>query len=143
MAWTTKSPILENHWVPWGCRAHLGSVKMFDHLKGKIMKADQHGLRSLTKKYFFFVFFHQSKSYVTFLSKLNRWNLIKTSPVQIIMTHPLVLHNESFCEFLSNFEWIILNVKFLSIDLYLMVKFRLNLFQFLFLSTSIDKKGQI
>ena len=27
MAWTTKSPILENHWVPWGCRAHLGSVK--------------------------------------------------------------------------------------------------------------------
>ena len=24
--------------------------KMFDHLKGKIMKADQHGLRSLTKK---------------------------------------------------------------------------------------------
>jgi hypothetical protein len=27
MAWTTKSPILENHWVPWGCMAHLGSVK--------------------------------------------------------------------------------------------------------------------
>ena len=26
MAWTTKSPILENHWVPWGCMAHLGSV---------------------------------------------------------------------------------------------------------------------
>ena len=25
-------------------------LKMFDHLKGKIMKADQHGLRSLTKK---------------------------------------------------------------------------------------------
>ena len=95
MAWTTKSPILENHWVPWGCRAHLGSVKMFDHLKGKIMKADQHGLRSLTKKYFFFVFFHQSKSYVTFLSKLNRWNLIKTSPVQIIMTHPLYSIDDS------------------------------------------------
>ena len=34
MAWTTKSPILENHWVPWGCMAHLGSVKMmkFDAL---------------------------------------------------------------------------------------------------------------
>ena len=31
MAWTTKSPILENHWVPWGCMAHLGSVKyIFD-----------------------------------------------------------------------------------------------------------------
>ena len=27
MAWTTKSPILENHWVLWGCMAHLGSVK--------------------------------------------------------------------------------------------------------------------
>ena len=27
MAWTTISPILENHWVPWGCMAHLGSVK--------------------------------------------------------------------------------------------------------------------
>ena len=27
MAWTTKSLILENHWVPWGCMAHLGSVK--------------------------------------------------------------------------------------------------------------------
>ena len=26
-AWTTKSPIQGNHWVPWGCRAHLGSVK--------------------------------------------------------------------------------------------------------------------
>ena len=30
MAWTTKSPILENHWVPWGCMAHLGSVKTFN-----------------------------------------------------------------------------------------------------------------
>ena len=30
MAWTTKSPILENHWVPWGCMAHFGSVKTFD-----------------------------------------------------------------------------------------------------------------
>ena len=29
MAWTTKSPILENHWVPWGCMAHLGSVNPF------------------------------------------------------------------------------------------------------------------
>ena len=27
MAWTTKSPIRENHWVPLGCRALLGSVK--------------------------------------------------------------------------------------------------------------------
>ena len=26
MAWTTKSPIQENHWVPVGCRALLGSV---------------------------------------------------------------------------------------------------------------------
>ena len=26
-AWTTKSPIQGNHWVPWGCRAHLGYVK--------------------------------------------------------------------------------------------------------------------
>ena len=25
-------------------------IKMFDHLKAKIRKADQHGLRSLTKK---------------------------------------------------------------------------------------------
>ena len=30
MSWTTKSPILENQWVPWGCRANLGSVKKFD-----------------------------------------------------------------------------------------------------------------
>ena len=29
MAWTTKSPIRENHWVPWGCRALLGSVKLY------------------------------------------------------------------------------------------------------------------
>ena len=27
MAWTTKSPIRGNHWVPLGCRALLGSVK--------------------------------------------------------------------------------------------------------------------
>ena len=27
MAWTTKSPILGNHWVPLGCRVLLGSVK--------------------------------------------------------------------------------------------------------------------
>ena len=27
MAWITKSPIRGNCWVPWGCRAHLGSVK--------------------------------------------------------------------------------------------------------------------
>ena len=27
MAWTTKSPIQGNHWVPLGCRALLGSVK--------------------------------------------------------------------------------------------------------------------
>jgi hypothetical protein len=27
MAWTTKSPIRENHWVPLGCRPLLGSVK--------------------------------------------------------------------------------------------------------------------
>ena len=27
MAWTTESLIRENHWVPWGCRAHLGSGK--------------------------------------------------------------------------------------------------------------------
>ena len=26
MAWTTKSPIRGNPCVPWGCRAHLGSV---------------------------------------------------------------------------------------------------------------------
>ena len=30
MAWTTKSLILEHHWVPWGCMAHLGSVKRWD-----------------------------------------------------------------------------------------------------------------
>ena len=27
MARTTKSPIRRNHWVPLGCRGHLGSVK--------------------------------------------------------------------------------------------------------------------
>ena len=27
MAQTTKSPIRRNHWVPLGCRGHLGSVK--------------------------------------------------------------------------------------------------------------------
>ena len=27
MAWTTKSPIRGNRWVPWGFRAHLVSVK--------------------------------------------------------------------------------------------------------------------
>ena len=30
MAWTSKSPIRGNHWVPLGCRAHLGSVKDTD-----------------------------------------------------------------------------------------------------------------
>ena len=29
MAWTTKSPIRGNHWVPLSCRALLGSVNMF------------------------------------------------------------------------------------------------------------------
>ena len=29
MARTTKSPIRRNHWVPLGCRGHLGSVKSF------------------------------------------------------------------------------------------------------------------
>ena len=28
-AWTTKSPIQGNHWVPWGCRAH--------HVKGLVV----------------------------------------------------------------------------------------------------------
>ena len=28
MAWTTENPIRGNHWVPWGCGAHLGSVKV-------------------------------------------------------------------------------------------------------------------
>jgi hypothetical protein len=28
MAWTTTSPIRGNHWVPLGCRALLGSVKL-------------------------------------------------------------------------------------------------------------------
>ena len=32
MACTTKSQIRENHWVPSGCRAHLGSVKYFHTL---------------------------------------------------------------------------------------------------------------
>ena len=27
MAWTTKSPIWGNHWVPLGCKALLGSIK--------------------------------------------------------------------------------------------------------------------
>ena len=31
MAWTTKSPIRGNHWVPLGCRALLGSVKIIMH----------------------------------------------------------------------------------------------------------------
>ena len=33
MALTTKSPIRGNHWVPWGCGAHLGSVRMCDLAK--------------------------------------------------------------------------------------------------------------
>ena len=34
MARTTKSPIRRNHWVPLGCRGHLGSVKeLFGHHK--------------------------------------------------------------------------------------------------------------
>ena len=32
MAWTTKSPIRGNHWVPLGCRALLGSVKIIFQL---------------------------------------------------------------------------------------------------------------
>ena len=31
MAWTTKSPIWGNHWVPLGCRALLGSVNSFSN----------------------------------------------------------------------------------------------------------------
>ena len=41
-------------------------LKMFDHLKAKIRKADQDGLRSLTKKYLKLYYFDKSKSYVTF-----------------------------------------------------------------------------
>ena len=29
IARTTKSPIQRNHWVPLGCRGHLGSVKLY------------------------------------------------------------------------------------------------------------------
>ena len=36
MARTTKSPIRGNHWVPLGCRAHLGSVKW--QIKNQKMK---------------------------------------------------------------------------------------------------------
>ena len=36
MAWTTKSPIWGNHWVPLGCRALLGSVKVI--LKGNFAR---------------------------------------------------------------------------------------------------------
>ena len=41
---SSKIPILENHWVPWGCMAHLGSVKMkkwkkMDHIPKSAKKA--------------------------------------------------------------------------------------------------------
>ena len=35
MAWTTKSPIRGNHWVPLGCRALLGSVNWIKSYKIK------------------------------------------------------------------------------------------------------------
>ena len=34
MAPTTKSPIQRNHWVPLGCRGHLGSVKTIEQSRG-------------------------------------------------------------------------------------------------------------
>ena len=38
MARTTKSPIRRNHWVPLGCRGHLGSVKMIKVTSGFNLK---------------------------------------------------------------------------------------------------------
>ena len=35
MAWTTKSPIRGNHWIPIGCKALLGSVKKVFFFKKK------------------------------------------------------------------------------------------------------------
>ena len=37
MAWTTKSQIQGNQWVPLGCRALLGSVTIFADFEGKKM----------------------------------------------------------------------------------------------------------
>ena len=33
MAWTTKSPIQGNHWVPLGCRALLVSAEFDKHIR--------------------------------------------------------------------------------------------------------------
>ena len=44
MARTTKSPIRRNHWVPLGCRGHLGSVKL------KISAADMLAIEKAVSK---------------------------------------------------------------------------------------------
>ena len=53
----------------------MAPLMMFDHLKAKIRKADQDGLRSLTKKWLKLYFFDQSKSYVTFLANQTGENI--------------------------------------------------------------------
>ena len=37
MARTTKSPIRRNHWVPLGCRGHLGSLNVYIFKKSFLM----------------------------------------------------------------------------------------------------------
>ena len=55
MAWTPKSPVRRNHWVPWGWRAHLGSVKSRSILRAAI------GLRAAFGKFLL----HQNSSQCT------------------------------------------------------------------------------
>ena len=71
MAWTTKSPIRRNHWVPLGCRGHLGSVKPFKDMNLFLNVCYVHGKR--WKNLYFL--FHYCGFYLKFVQILNAWNI--------------------------------------------------------------------
>ena len=70
MAWTTKSPIRENRWVPWGCRAHLGSVKQYFEIWICLLTWQENRLLSKTFIYDFYFY------YTLFSKKPNFWQCI-------------------------------------------------------------------
>ena len=97
MAWTTKRPILENQWVPWGCRAHLGSVKRLYRYFGSIVMSNVCENVILEKR------------------KLNRqtvWGMITAMITSFFSRYPICAQWQIFylCvwSFLNLFYWIYL-----------------------------------
>ena len=52
---TTKSPIQRNHWVPLGCRGHLGSVNLFTPISSSVCFS-RNSIEILVYSRFFLVF---------------------------------------------------------------------------------------